>query len=48
MHKVINNHQLYNLSLLSNVAVPKEALICSNMNRKDVNQSAGDWGGVAK
>lgn len=37
MHKVINNHQLYNLSLLSNVAVPKETLICSNMNQKDVN-----------
>lgn len=37
MHKVIINHQLCNLSLLSNFAVPKEALMCPNMNRKDVH-----------
>lgn len=37
MHKVIIKHQLCNLSLLSNFAVHKEALMCPNMNRKDVH-----------
>lgn len=40
MHKVINKHQLYNLSLLSNFAVPKEALMCPNMIWKDVHHIA--------